>query len=787
MSLLRKASIVTTPTAYENGKILSVKPAQSFSEELVTNGNFSTDSDWTKGTGWTIANGKANANTSGSFVNLTQNNIFQTGKTYITKFTITDYTQGEVRLTQAGIDISGSKNSIGAYTTTFTSSSSDGRIIMQGLNSFIGSIDNVSIKEITDADFDFTRNSSATRVNSQGLIEDMQILSGDLVSNGDFSQEGSELITNGDFATDTNWSKSSNWTISGGAANSNGSNGAIYQNIGLVSGKTYKVNVEVSLTSGSLYVREGNNGSVAETITQSGSYEIYLISGTATSQVGYIQFYSISFNGSIDNVSVKEVGQDWALGTGWSIGDGFVEANNTSSFISQSGLIQASKLYRLTFEARLKSGTNGTIKAYIGGSNNQQFTIDSTNWQSFTYVNTRGGSNADSIYFNNNGTELELDNISLIEITEDTNLPRIDYTGGEGHWLFEPQSTNSFQQSNQFDTTWQISSSDVSVTPNQIGVGGSTDAWKLTEGSFSGEHFIRQTPNIGGVVSVSVYAKAGTNDFLYIRGVTSGVNKRTWFNLSNGTVGTNQGISAEMISMGDGWYRCVMVLDHQTAFEYYIAVSNADGVSSYQGSNKYIYIQNAQLEQNSFATSYIPTEGSIKTRLADAAFGAGSSDLINSTEGVLYAEIAALANDGTNRIISLSDGTVANMLLILYQIGSNVIRTQLSVSGQSNIVIDVNSDTTISSKIAVKYDSTSIKFYLNGSKVGETSTGYTFSSNVLDNLSFTYGSGILPFFGKAKCVAVFKEALNNDELECLTGEGYDSFNALALANNYTII
>jgi hypothetical protein len=36
-------------------------------------------------------------------------------------------------------------------------------------------------------------------------------------------------------------------------------------------------------------------------------------------------------------------------------------------------------------------------------------------------------------------------------------------------------------------------------------------------------------------------------------------------------------------------------------------------------------------------------------------------------------------------------------------------------------------------------------------------------------------------------VVVFKEALTNDELEGLTGEGYDTFNALALANNYTII
>jgi hypothetical protein len=120
-----------------------------YGSELVTNGNFDTDSNWAKGTGWTISGGKAKANTTGSFINLTQSNVFVSGKTYEVKFSITDYTQGEVRLTQAGIDISGSKNSIGTYTKTFTSANSDGRLIMQGLNSFIGSIDNVSVKEIT--------------------------------------------------------------------------------------------------------------------------------------------------------------------------------------------------------------------------------------------------------------------------------------------------------------------------------------------------------------------------------------------------------------------------------------------------------------------------------------------------------------------------------------------------------------------------------------------------------------------------------------------------------------
>ena len=35
-------------------------------------------------------------------------------------------------------------------------------------------------------DFDFSRNSAATRVNAQGLVENVQILSSNLVQNGDF-------------------------------------------------------------------------------------------------------------------------------------------------------------------------------------------------------------------------------------------------------------------------------------------------------------------------------------------------------------------------------------------------------------------------------------------------------------------------------------------------------------------------------------------------------------------------------------------------------------------------
>ena len=80
-------------------------------------------------------------------------------------------------------------------------------------------------------DFDFSRNSAATRVNAQGLVENVQILSSNLVQNGDFSeegvqevsngsfsQEGVELVVGGDFSNPSDWTTTTNTTITNNKA-----------------------------------------------------------------------------------------------------------------------------------------------------------------------------------------------------------------------------------------------------------------------------------------------------------------------------------------------------------------------------------------------------------------------------------------------------------------------------------------------------------------------------------------------------------------------------------------
>ena len=172
MSLLKKASIITTPTAYAEDYLYSIKPAYALGSELVTNGEFYSDSDWSKGTGWSIANGKA-SKVAGSAAELTQASVFPSGflsKKFKITFTLV-VTAGSVRL-RAGTNSQSYLNASGTYSYTLTPAGND-QLKFDADSSFVGSVDGVSCKEVTDADFDFDRNSTGTRVNEDYLIEDV--------------------------------------------------------------------------------------------------------------------------------------------------------------------------------------------------------------------------------------------------------------------------------------------------------------------------------------------------------------------------------------------------------------------------------------------------------------------------------------------------------------------------------------------------------------------------------------------------------------------------------------
>ena len=119
-NLLDKASILLTPTAYDNGSMLSVKPNENlYGSEEVTNGDFSTDSDWTKGVGITISGGSANF-TGNSNAFLTQSSVVSSGKKYKATFTITNYVSGAIDINLGGSTRQGNVSANGTYSFYIT-------------------------------------------------------------------------------------------------------------------------------------------------------------------------------------------------------------------------------------------------------------------------------------------------------------------------------------------------------------------------------------------------------------------------------------------------------------------------------------------------------------------------------------------------------------------------------------------------------------------------------------------------------------------------------------------
>ena len=191
-----------------------------------------------------------------------------------------------------------------------------------------------------------------------------------------------------------------------------------------------------------------------------------------------------------------------------------------------------------------------------------------------------------------------------------------------------------------------------------------------------------------------------------------------------------------------------------------------------------VSIWGAQIEQGSYATSYIPTQGSAVTRLADSCVGAGNEQVFNDSEGTFFVNFAAdfnIYNSGlTDRGISINDGTNTNSARIFQATSlNNRIAYDLDTSSGTNQVFNTSTvfaDITDFNKVAFTYKENEFKIFLNGVQQGSTDTnGSVFSNGTLNGISFDYGQeGNKPFFGRVKEVKYFNTALTDQELQALT-------------------
>jgi hypothetical protein len=333
--------------------------------------------------------------------------------------------------------------------------------------------------------------------------------------------------------------------------------------------------------------------------------------------------------------------------------------------------------------------------------------------------------------------------------------------------LLEPTRTNLVTQSNQFDTTWNLQN--LTVTSNQVGVGGSVDAWKLTPSVISTYH--RLTNSVTGAenlaVTLSVYAKSDGYNFLRISENGSSGDYAT-FNLLNGSVANNIGLEAKIEIVGNGWYRCSIsiIATPSHRFDMYVMESATIQQPWSGNGTSGVLIYGAQLEAGSYATSYIPTQGGTATRAADACSQTPPSGIIGQTEGTMFIEFDAEEDAPQNmNLINFNNSTQASVLIAKKTSGE--LRAQVFAGGSA--LVDINSAIVSGkTKAAIAYKSGDSVLYVNGVGVSDSST-FTFNGTLSDVIFpshqayFNYGHKY-----SVNQALLFKTRLSNAELEALT-------------------
>ena len=96
-----------------------------------------------------------------------------------------------------------------------------------------------------------------------------------------------------------------------------------------------------------------------------------------------------------------------------------------------------------------------------------------------------------------------------------------------------------------------------------------------------------------------------------------------------------------------------------------------------------VYIYGFAMQKRSLRTSYIPTNGSTVQRAAETCNGSGNSEVFNDSQGVLFADVSGLADDGTTRYIAVSNGSNNERVQIIY----NSIANNIAMSIVLQIVV----------------------------------------------------------------------------------------------------
>jgi hypothetical protein len=372
-------------------------------------------------------------------------------------------------------------------------------------------------------------------------------------------------------------------------------------------------------------------------------------------------------------------------------------------------------------------------------------------------------------------TATRVNSSGLIESVA-SNVPRLDYTNGTcPSILVEPQRTNLFTFSEDF-TNGAWNKANVTVTSNStISPDGNTTADTLSKSISGVDGTVVRTVSAtasGYVGSVFIKKDADTSRFpeLFVRSSDGTGQNEIYVQLN-----TSTGATVTRFQTGSASVSTPVLINGYWRISFY-ALANSNtcrfGIRPAAGTTLGVFNANAtgsiiawgaQLEDGSYATSYIPTTSASVTRNADVISKTGISSLIGQTEGTFFVD--AYIDELTDlNAWFLKENATFDTFVFLQRETSGIIAVGYYGSGALQARIETGSSQPIGRyKIAFGYKNNDFVLYINGTQIGTDTSGTV--SGLMDYIDLHWTQT-----GKNKqnTVALWKTRLTNTQLAQLT-------------------
>ena len=302
-----------------------------------------------------------------------------------------------------------------------------------------------------------------------------------------------------------------------------------------------------------------------------------------------------------------------------------------------------------------------------------------------------------------------------IGVTRATTATRINEDG-----LVELTPYNLLTWSEEFNNVvWSKVNSTITVNLTTAPDGNLTADSLMEDSSTVLDHYIRNTTfgSFNNSLTYSIYLKENGRRYVQLATVTGQGVFRPVFDLQDGiyvgNVGTNTGATADIESVGDGWYRCIVMLPSNTTNlnQVTIILQNSATYQVYTGDpTKGIYIWGAQLNEGTLK-DYLPTTDRLDIARIDYSSGEGAllvepqrTNLLTYSEQFDNADWSKISTTITENTTTAPNGILTADTMSVTSNTSRILNTVVYSSGTYTISVWMKTTSVITSG--------SMRFYL---------------------------------------------------------------------------